>query len=944
MSIEKHNASIFPCCLQYDGLTLKPALEYCRHHHSVIGLSSGPMAYEEMKEIRNLGDKERRKKVAGLPFAKEALEFIAESLDSKLALPMGHYLVNDTGSSEELWMLISNAVEVLQCCDRCMEQVETGVAELGACKFVCEQCTTDRQLCERCKALNLSSDQWKSITRPCFSCVESQVSCKRVVVCVLASDCLEKQKKILRQLEEKRTSSETRDAKLVDKNTGEILIIPSPDDPHTDKNIVAEHDNYWQIKNGEVFSTKIIQVLRSHPDATINKPVKDAITQEALSRIDRMSNETFMAHVSSRLQEAIRDAGPVVVTVASNVRYGEEGNKRRKIDGEPFGRLTACCITEESRVFLTDGEKNLIYEANIANPPTVEVISKTFKNPTDVIFIREKPQHLLICDTLGIGRFYLSSSKTSRPVLKDIGRPFKAALVRERKQVWITDCEKKTVVVFNLEGGKTKIIEHKFKEPTGIAFLPVLDVVAVCDSSECALVFFAKNGDGLLVVNLPNEISPVHVSSFQGVGSAVFLASSTSMLYKMKVTLNASKDGRNSSAVLEEVAGHRPHPTHSYEDGPAASSKLSCVNSLWSVGSACFIADGGRLRLYTPTQEFQNWMETLRNGHEAYGLTEKRLGENYKCKVRAMDYPSKIKALEQRSSYFGEWQNEVAERLPGKKTASMGKYGTPATKTMENTRISSEGKRGIEGLLREHGLESRLNDFQFTSVTTLRTEGMFGVYNRDQVVPSALEFKYLSSRSALECAMKSAMGLGFKSKRETRYEHRDDCQMPLLYKKRKDDRTFIKESSRIKKEALEMRDFCRVYGKGVKVSGVRQIYKQRPGSLPLYCRQPKATVTLHDQESAPLMQWLDSVTKQTEGKRVERAKGKEPGVSTERSSEASEKSVVVVGHRVTKDGVEYLLKGTQEPDSAGMWIPRENVDLTLVAAYTRRQRASRCSS
>ena len=356
-----------------------------------------------------------------------------------------------------------------------------------------------------------------------------------------------------------------------------------------------------------------------------------------------------------------------------------------------------------------------------------------------------------------------------------------------------------------------------------------------------------------------------------------------------------------------------------------------------------FIADGGRLRLYTPTQEFQNWMETLRNGYEAYGLTEKRLGETYKCKVRAMDYPSKIKALEQRSSYFGEWQNEVAERLTGKKAASMEKYGTPATKTMENTRISSEGKRSIEGLLKEHGLESRLSEFQFTSVTTLRTEGIFRVYNRDQVVPSALEFKYLSSRSALECAMKSAMGLGFKRKRETHYEHRDDCQMPLLYTKRKDDRSFIKESSRVKKEALDMRDFCRVYGKGVKVSGARQVYKQRPGSLPLDGRKPKATVTLHDQESAPLLQWLDSVTKQNEGKKW-RAKGKEPGVSTEQPSEASEKSVVVVGHRVTKDGVEYLVKGTQEPNSAGMWIPRENVDLTLVAAYTRRQRVSRCST
>lgn len=125
---------------------------------------------------------------------------------------------------------------------------------------------------------------------------------------------------------------------------------------------------------------------------------------------------------------------------------------------------------------------------------------------------------------------------------------------------------------------------------------------------------------------------------------------------------------------------------------------------------------------------------------------------------------------------------------------------------------------------------------------------------------------------------------------------------------------------------------------------MRQIYKQRPGSLPLYCRKPKATVTLHDKESAPLLQWLDSVTQQNGGKGAERAKGKEPGVSTEQSSEASEKNVMVVGPRVTKDGVEYLVKGTQEPDSAGMWIPRENVDLALVAAYTRRQRASRCST
>lgn len=100
---------------------------------------------------------------------------------------------------------------------------------------------------------------------------------------------------------------------------------------------------------------------------------------------------------------------------------------------------------------------------------------------------------------------------------------------------------------------------------------------------QSARFFFLPKTGTVLVVNCAKEISPIHVSSFQGVGSAIFLASSASMLYKMKVTLSASKDGSNSSAVLEDVAGHRTHPTHSNEDGTAASLNFSCVGSLWRV-------------------------------------------------------------------------------------------------------------------------------------------------------------------------------------------------------------------------------------------------------------------------------------------------------------------------------------------------------------------------
>ena len=49
---------------------------------------------------------------------------------------------------------------------------------------------------------------------------------------------------------------------------------------------------------------------------------------------------------------------------------------------------------------------------------------------------------------------------------------------------------------------------------------------------------------------------------------------------------------------------------------------------------------------------------------------------------------------------------------------------------------------------------------------------------------------------------------------ERRVMNRDDCQMSLLYTKRKDDRSFSKESSRVKKEALEVRDFLPCVRKG----------------------------------------------------------------------------------------------------------------------------------
>ena len=115
------------------------------------------------------------------------------------------------------------------------------------------------------------------------------------------------------------------------------------------------------------------------------------------------------------------------------------------------------------------------------------------------------------------------------------------------------------------------------------------------------------------------------------------------------------------------------------------------------------------------------------------------------------------------------------------KPAGMRKFGTNAPKTMENTRLSLEGKRGIESPLKEHGLESTLIKFQFTSVTNLRTA--------KACVESATKTRWfllflnssISPRKVHWNVQRNPQwGLGLTARElETCYGRKDDCQIPL---------------------------------------------------------------------------------------------------------------------------------------------------------------------
>lgn len=139
------------------------------------------------------------------------------------------------------------------------------------------------------------------------------------------------------------------------------------------------------------------------------------------------------------------------------------------------------------------------------------------------------------------------------------------ALLKQSKQAWMTDCVKKTTTTtLYLEGSKAKTIEYKFEDPAGISSLPVLDVAAVWGSSEQVVIFFKKNGHGVLAINLPSEITPVHwtIVPWRLWKWCFSCIKPTNILHNIKVwvTLDNSGDSRISSTMFEQIAARLQLP------------------------------------------------------------------------------------------------------------------------------------------------------------------------------------------------------------------------------------------------------------------------------------------------------------------------------------------------------------------------------------------------
>ena len=164
--------------------------------------------------------------------------------------------------------------------------------------------------------------------------------------------------------------------------------------------------------------------------------------------------------------------------------------------------------------------------------------------------------------------------------------------------------------------------------------------------------------------------------------------------------------------------------------------------------------------------------------------------------------------------------------------------------------------------------------------------------------------------------------------------------MPIQYKQRRNDKTFIKGNERVTKETEEVRNFCRQYAEGVKIMTRRRTQKSRHGSLPFYTRSYSIrgkTLAITDSEASTIHEWL-----QNRGKANEVRNKNECIADRAQSVEAREdqnhnqlvtliENIYIVRHKFTVGGFEYLVVHREIDDDSCEWLNKNECPDGLIA-------------
>ena len=97
-----------------------------------------------------MNEEDRKHHIQNLDFATEALECLGESLDSRIALPLGRFLTDNKGTADELSVLLHAALATTSSCDSCLQDTENDEdvnENVEICHYSSDSCQKKKSLC-----------------------------------------------------------------------------------------------------------------------------------------------------------------------------------------------------------------------------------------------------------------------------------------------------------------------------------------------------------------------------------------------------------------------------------------------------------------------------------------------------------------------------------------------------------------------------------------------------------------------------------------------------------------------------------------------------------------------------------------------------------------------------------------------------------------------------
>ena len=354
---QESKLKLFAVSLQEDGVALKPGLNVDSHQAKIIG-ATAPIDLQFTRDNPSPTTEELKKILV-----KEGHCLCVETLDGKIAIPVGvHFLPSEVSGEDQLEQSMS-AVSCVQTCLSCLKDSKMAfqgavIKGQGHCQSVCPNCISQGEVCNEC------SGRHKFVhpaLRACKECLEKDQECVKMVCLAWVMDSESKNKNSQTILTKRQSETES--------TTDADLVMASPDPVHVAKNDRASFANWYRLVDGYRVNLVLLRTARTDP--ILKEILLPHLSLAACRNRDRMDVDTVVEICSPEVRKGLQRANWIVQTLVPEVYRLYDGNKEGVLKIP-----VSVCPASWGTLLVADKEKGKILSAHLHYPvDVVEIVS-----------------------------------------------------------------------------------------------------------------------------------------------------------------------------------------------------------------------------------------------------------------------------------------------------------------------------------------------------------------------------------------------------------------------------------------------------------------------------------------------------------------------------------------------------------------------------------------